>query len=357
MPGGYRADRLNAAAERRLTVLELLEVGVPDAVGALEVCENIDAKLQWVAHEFSRLSDIILTLQTDAPASRAIRQLNDDASTSAGGERPKVTIRDQGRLWLVKMQDRSDISFLPAKEFVCMRLAQEAGIHAAESRLESVGHHQVFLSARFDRGGDPKKPTRKLFASAHTVLGLSLSAVMGNALRSYLSLADEMRVWCRGSPRLQADLRDLWMRMVFNGLVGNSDDHPRNHGLLFDEGHWGLAPAFDITPSDYFKRVLAMSTASDGSSSASAQSFLACCERFEWGVEDAARWLKWASKLVAHEWAPRLRACGVAEASIEAAKPAFALSAELASDDRVIEFAAEACLAKPTRSRTARRPR
>lgn len=36
-PAGYGADRLDAQAGRALTALELLERGVPDGVGAVEV--------------------------------------------------------------------------------------------------------------------------------------------------------------------------------------------------------------------------------------------------------------------------------------------------------------------------------
>jgi len=38
-------------------------------------------------------------------------------------------------------------------------------------------------------------------------------------------------------------------RMVFNMLVRNTDDHPRNHGILLDEGKMSLSPAYDIVPT------------------------------------------------------------------------------------------------------------
>lgn len=36
--------------------------------------------------------------------------------------------------------------------------------------------------------------------------------------------------------------------MVFNGLFGNTDDHLRNHGVLYDREtkSWNLSLAFDI---------------------------------------------------------------------------------------------------------------
>jgi len=46
----------------------------------------------------------------------------------------------------------------------------------------------------------------------------------------------------------ESDARQLWRRMVFNILVSNTDDHPRNHGLLLGARGWRLAPAFDMNP-------------------------------------------------------------------------------------------------------------
>ena len=37
--------------------------------------------------------------------------------------------------------------------------------------------------------------------------------------------------------------------MVFNVLCRNTDDHPRNHGFLIENGDMRLSPAFDITPT------------------------------------------------------------------------------------------------------------
>jgi hypothetical protein len=45
-----------------------------------------------------------------------------------------------------------------------------------------------------------------------------------------------------------ATLHELFARMVFNVLVGNTDDHARNHAAYWD-GEWlALTPAYDICP-------------------------------------------------------------------------------------------------------------
>ena len=59
-------------------------------------------------------------------------------------------------------------------------------------------------------------------------------------------MADELR---RRSHRASADLRELFGRMVFNALISNTDDHPRNHGLIAPGRDFELAPAYDLTPN------------------------------------------------------------------------------------------------------------
>lgn len=150
---------------------------------------------------------------------------------------------------------------MPAREFVTMRLAEQAGLNVAPVKLHTFGVHQVLMVQRFDRDGDPYKPTRKVYASVQTVLRLRLDSVRGDPERSYLGLADRLRIWTNDGAddhreRLGAPLAELWKRMAFHALVGNTDDHALNTGLLFDRVGddaarmaWGLSPAFDITPN------------------------------------------------------------------------------------------------------------
>jgi serine/threonine-protein kinase HipA len=63
---------------------------------------------------------------------------------------------------------------------------------------------------------------------------------------SYLELAD---VLIRHGAQTQADLRELWSRIVFNILVSNTDDHLRNHGFILVPGKgWRLSEAYDMNP-------------------------------------------------------------------------------------------------------------
>ncbi len=42
--------------------------------------------------------------------------------------------------------------------------------------------------------------------------------------------------------------RELFRRIAFNALISNTDDHPRNHGLIAPEQDWMLSPAYDLNP-------------------------------------------------------------------------------------------------------------
>jgi len=123
-----------------------------------------------------------------------------------------------------------------------MTLAGKAGLAVARVDLvESLGKH-VILVERFDRPGDG---TRLSMVSALTILELSETTALFAA--SYASLADEIR---RRFTDPEATLRELFSRITFNVLIGNTDDHPRNHAAFWDGAadRLRLTPAYDLTP-------------------------------------------------------------------------------------------------------------
>jgi len=158
---------------------------------------------------------------------------------SLGGARPKAVIRDRhGHLTLAKFPWTMDEWSVIVWEKVTLDLAKNAGIEVSGFRLEPVAKRQVLLINRFDRR---QHGIRVPYMSVMTALG----AVDHEEDRSYLEIVDALRQ-LGGEP--ESDARQLWRRMVFNILVSNTDDHPRNHGLLLGSRGWRLAPAFDMNP-------------------------------------------------------------------------------------------------------------
>ena len=163
--------------------------------------------------------------------------------SSLGGARPKANILDDNKHpWIAKFPAKADTIDKAAWEYLAYKLALEAGIDIAESRIEKVsGKYHTFFTKRFDR----LKGERVHFASAMTMTGNNEDTIKDNPA-SYLDLAEFIQY--SGSDN-QVDLHQLWKRIVFNIAVSNTDDHLRNHGFILKEDGWRLSPAYDINPS------------------------------------------------------------------------------------------------------------
>jgi serine/threonine-protein kinase HipA len=163
--------------------------------------------------------------------------------SSLGGARPKANFEDEdGGLWIAKFPSREDRHDVGAWEYLVAGLAAEAGIEVPEVKLLRLGGgYRTFCSRRFDRveGG------RRLYASAMTMTGRQ-----DGEQASYLDIAEAI-VRLVDPEAIEDDLHRLFRRVVFNLLVGDRDDHLRNHGFLRGPGGWRLAPAFDVNPAPF----------------------------------------------------------------------------------------------------------
>ena len=83
-----------------------------------------------------------------------------------------------------------------------------------------------------------------MYASAMTLL----ERRDGDNGASYLDLAEFISDH-GAQGHIDADLEQLFRRVLFNILVGNRDDHLRNHGFIREPSGWRLSPAFDINPN------------------------------------------------------------------------------------------------------------
>ena len=98
----------------------------------------------------------------------------------------------------------------------------------------------VLLVERFDR---PRgSSSRRALVSALTILGLD------PMLSRYASYADLAHVVRERFTEPRDTLRELFARITFNILVGNTDDHARNHAAFWDGHMLTLTPAYDICP-------------------------------------------------------------------------------------------------------------
>nr|WKF60646.1 hypothetical protein HUO10_005167 [Paraburkholderia busanensis] len=162
--------------------------------------------------------------------------------TSLGGARPKANFTSLGNeLWIAKFPAKDDRYDIGAWEYVVHRLAAKAGIWVPASELKYVGtRYGTFCVERFDRGDN----RRRMYASAMTLL----ERQDGDPDASYLDIAEYLA--SNGAQgHIDSDLAQLFKRVVFNVVVGNRDDHLRNHGFIHEASGWRLSPAFDMNPN------------------------------------------------------------------------------------------------------------
>ena len=164
--------------------------------------------------------------------------------TSLGGARPKAMLAEGGSKLIAKFSSSTDTYNVVKAEFVAMRLAAKAGLNVAPVHLTEVAEKNVLLVKRFDRVKMKEEWTRLAMVSALTLFGLD---EMFARYASYENFAEIIRHRFT-SPK--ATLHELFGRLVFNILCGNTDDHARNHAGFWDGKNLTLTPAYDICPQN-----------------------------------------------------------------------------------------------------------
>ncbi len=162
--------------------------------------------------------------------------------SSIGGARPKTLIEDGDKKYIAKFSSSDDIYSVVKAEFIAMRLAEYVGLNVAPVKLTKASHKDVLLVERFDRQKANSGWKRKSMVSALTLFGLS---DMMARYASYENLAEIIR---HRFTDPSDTLRELYSRLVFNILCGNTDDHARNHAAFWNGRMLTLTPAYDICP-------------------------------------------------------------------------------------------------------------
>ncbi|MES1942464.1 HipA-like protein family [Salinisphaera sp. PC39] len=230
--------------QARLSEIEYLLSGGGDRIGALHFQPDphcYQPPKQSTA-TLSQILDAAAYVESQAPLPEDLR-LALEHGTSIGGARPKAAIRDEHGHWIAKFSSSQDRFSVVESELATLSLARLCGIDVPEHRLAHVDGKSILLVRRFDRLTGHSGITRRLLLSALTLLQLDETEAR---LASYPELAEVLR---RLSRRPQEDTVELYRRMVFNILIGNTDDHAKNHACFWD-GEWlELTPAYDLLPT------------------------------------------------------------------------------------------------------------
>jgi serine/threonine-protein kinase HipA len=162
--------------------------------------------------------------------------------SSIGGARPKALIEDGDIKYIAKFSSSTDLYNVVKAEFISMRLAGLVGLDVAPVSLTKSSNKDVLLIERFDRIHTLQGWQRKGMVSALTLLGLD---EMMARYAGYQDLAEIIR---HKFTNASATLKELFSRLVFNILSGNTDDHARNHAAFWNGQMLSLTPAYDICP-------------------------------------------------------------------------------------------------------------
>lgn len=240
----HQCGHRGAADTGLLDELSYLLASASNRAGALDFQASASA---YQAREdagatLEQLLDSAALIERGMPLSPALARALQHG-TSIGGARPKAALAAADGQWIAKFSSSTDLYPVVKAEFAAMRLAALAGLDVAPVELAQAAGRDVLLVRRFDRVPHPDgRWRRRGLVSALTLLGLD---EMMAAYASYQDLAEIVR---HRFAQPRRDLRELFARLVFNILCGNTDDHARNHAAYWDGGRLSLTPAYDLCP-------------------------------------------------------------------------------------------------------------
>lgn len=242
MPDGYgryllgKTLQKEGLSERELTTLQRLAIVGETGMGALTYHPQISVVKQKLSTDLDYMQQKALEVLSERQDDDAALLLFN--SGNSGGARPKAIFSDDSGHWLVKFRHTYDPKDIGKTEFEYNRLARECGIDVPEFRLID---DKYFASGRFDISADGD---RIHIATAGGLLGVSLGMPVLDysnllALTGFITQSD-------------ADVEEMYRRMIFNYLMENKDDHAKNFSFYVlpeEKGgwQWRLAPAYDLT--------------------------------------------------------------------------------------------------------------
>ncbi len=235
-------DRRCSARFELPTLAYLLESG-SDRIGALDFQSSASVYRPRNADSatLAQLVEAVERVESGEPLTPALDRVLLHG-TSVGGARPKALVTDGTRHMIAKFSSSSDPYAVVKAECVAMYLARRAGLDVAAVEMASVLGKDALLVDRFDR---TDLGARRMMVSALTILERHDAFGIAGRYATYADLAHEIR---SRFTTADATLRELFARIVFNVLVGNTDDHARNHSAFWDGTNLTLTPAYDICP-------------------------------------------------------------------------------------------------------------
>lgn len=228
--------------------------------------------------------------------------------SSIGGARPKALVQDQGKKYVAKFSASADLYSVVKAEFVAMRLAATAGLNVAPVSLVRAGGKDVLLVGRFDRLPCGEGWSRKAMVSALTMLELDEMMARYASYETYAGIIRQRFTQPKES------LREMFARMVFNVLCGNTDDHARNHAAFWDGRELALTPAYDLCPQARADNEASQAMLIHGDNNLSqVKTCLAAASSFLLSREEAGDMVGRLESAIAENWGAACEEAGLGE--------------------------------------------
>jgi serine/threonine-protein kinase HipA len=237
---GLKGDQIDVDQFDQLTYF--LESG-SDRIGALDFQHSATEYISrgGGTAQLEELISIADRVEAGKPINPELEQALFRGS-SIGGARPKAIIETDDKRYIAKFSSNSDVFNVVKSEFAAMRLAAHVGLNVAHVKLVRAAGKDVLLIERFDRQESVGSWQRKAMVSALTLFELD------ELMARYASYEEFTTIIRHRFTAPTETLHELYGRLVFNILCGNTDDHARNHAAFWDGKSLTLTPAYDICP-------------------------------------------------------------------------------------------------------------
>ena len=179
--------------------------------------------------------------------------------TSAGGARPKALIAKNNKTneyvsgdilhsgndysyYLLKIDGASDINDSLTNqygklEYAYYKLATACGVNMTHTEFLSENGRDHFLTERFDRINGEKLHTQTL----NSIANMDFNKPLIHSYEQCFNIMQRLNL-------TQEEKDQQFLRMVFNVVARNQDDHTKNICFLMDKsGKWKLSPAYDVS--------------------------------------------------------------------------------------------------------------
>ncbi|WP_022761031.1 HipA domain-containing protein [Butyrivibrio sp. AD3002] len=160
----------------------------------------------------------------------------------------KLTIVDYPTGYILKPQSE-EYAALPEAEFLVMKMAEKVGIKTVPCALMQLGDNYAYITKRADRVNAGKSTdSTKMLLAMEDFCQLSGRLTSDKYKSSYEQCG---KVISRYSKNVGLDMAELYYRLLFCFVTGNSDMHLKNFSLIEDKPgsrKFGLSPAYDLLP-------------------------------------------------------------------------------------------------------------